>query len=857
MDSMTRQFGLLCLAALAAAIAACASNSASQCEATGVLCPAGTHCAAAQPICLSDQNLCGNAHVDPGEICDDGNTLDGDGCSHDCKSDETCGNGILDTAAGEVCDDHNTRDGDGCSHDCKSLETCGNGILDIAAGEVCDDGNQVDGDGCSANCRSDERCGNGIVDHVRGEVCDPPGVDGCQPGCMSSGICGNGILDPGEECDNGIDHSLPRFNCDNCDCRSDCVVNRCGDGFAATTPDRTNNNTKAREECDAAHPVDNPPKGDRSTTPTESPTCNIDCTAARCGDGKVNPQNTASPATALGEQCDDGNLVNGDGCDNNCTFPACGNGIMDPGEQCDDGNLLDGDGCDHNCTIPACGNGVVDPGEDCDDGNQVNGDGCDINCTITKCGNHIVDPGEQCDDGNKVNGDTCDNNCTFPTCGNGQVDPGEECDDGNSITGDGCDNNCTIPACGNHVIDPGEQCDDGNKVNGDGCDNNCTFPACGNGQLDPGEQCDDGNKVNGDGCDNNCTFPSCGNGQLDPGEQCDDGGESAQCNADCTLARCGDGKVNGHFKPDGVNVEKCDNLDPITKASLNGVPCDYGHPDCTRCNATCTDDTFKPGGPFCGDGIPQDPFEKCDPATGPSTPLLANADSADCDDDCTKVVCGDGHINSVTELCDDGNTDKCGQCPVIDCLSATVPAAAAISTITASAAQSNDGSVQQIANNDAFTLDDGFGKALTFVFVTASPTTSPLQILFDPANKDASVIATSIVTAIGNQAGFGITATLKQAGGSVVNLKNNRKSSLGNTTIVVNQGLSDFVFGNNNRMLGGHAGDCSLGVGCTSNDDCASNLCTATATTPVGVCVCETDFDCGTGKTCSNGVCSM
>src|SRR5215510_2954132 len=293
MDSTTRKLGILCLGALAAAITACASPGATQCEATGVLCPAGMHCAAAQPICLSDQNLCGNAHLDPGEVCDDGNTLDGDGCSANCKSDETCGNGILDTAAGEVCDDSNVKNGDGCSHDCKSHETCGNGILDEAKGEVCDDGNQVDGDGCSANCRSDERCGNGLVDRVRGEVCDPPGVDGCQPGCMSTDMCGNGIVDPGEECDHGIDHSLPKFNCDNCDCRSDCVINRCGDGFANTTIDPTVG--KAREECDAAAMVG---VGDRTTKPTEGTTCNIDCTAARCGDGKVNPLNTASPATA-------------------------------------------------------------------------------------------------------------------------------------------------------------------------------------------------------------------------------------------------------------------------------------------------------------------------------------------------------------------------------------------------------------------------------------------------------------------------------------------------------------------------------------------------------------------------------
>src|SRR6201995_2296863 len=67
--------------------------------------------------------------------------------------------------------------------------------------------------------------------------------------------------------------------------------------------------------------------------------------------------------------------------------PTCGNGIVDPGEQCDDGNTANSDGCEANCMLPSCGNGIVDPGEACDDGNSVNGDACDINCTFPACGN--------------------------------------------------------------------------------------------------------------------------------------------------------------------------------------------------------------------------------------------------------------------------------------------------------------------------------------------------------------------------------------------------------------------------------------------------------------------------------------
>jgi len=81
------------------------------------------------------------------------------------------------------------------------------------------------------------------------------------------------------------------------------------------------------------------------------------------------------------EFCDDGNTNSGDGCsanckiiepywvcDNdeydrtNCTYTPCGNGIFDDvsvpkgvvvAEQCDDGNIVDGDGCSSTCVIEA------------------------------------------------------------------------------------------------------------------------------------------------------------------------------------------------------------------------------------------------------------------------------------------------------------------------------------------------------------------------------------------------------------------------------------------------------------------------------------------------------------------------
>jgi cysteine-rich repeat protein len=46
-----------------------------------------------------------------------------------------------------------------------------------------------------------------------------------------------------------------------------------------------------------------------------------------------------------------------------CIVGNCGNGLLDPGEQCDDGNILDADGCSHLCALEVCGNHNLDPGE--------------------------------------------------------------------------------------------------------------------------------------------------------------------------------------------------------------------------------------------------------------------------------------------------------------------------------------------------------------------------------------------------------------------------------------------------------------------------------------------------------------
>jgi CSLREA domain-containing protein len=235
-----------------------------------------------------------------------------------------------------------------------------------------------------------------------------------------------------------------------------------------------------------------------------------------------NTNNDGTPLTR--DQRDFPRPVDGDGdatvrCDIGAfelqILPACGDGTVDAGEECDDGNTSDGDGCSANCTVESgCGNGTVEGTEECDDGNNVDGDGCSANCTNEvppDCGDGILQAGEACDDGNTTDGDGCSANCTVETgfdcdtrtsptvctptdgggdCGDGSLDSGEECDDGNNTAGDGCSANCTVEtgfACTDKPGDTSE-CASG----------------CGDGEPAFPEECDDGDNTDGDGCSAIC-----------------------------------------------------------------------------------------------------------------------------------------------------------------------------------------------------------------------------------------------------------------------------------------------------------------------------------------------------------------
>ncbi len=236
----------------------------------------------------------------------------------------------------------------------------------------------------------------------------------------------------------------------------------------------------------------------------------------------------------------------------------CGNGVVETGEQCDDGNTLDGDCCSRQCafdpggtpcsdgntcttadTCDGAGACVAGAPRNCDDGNACTSDACD---PAAACVHLPGNDGGACDDGNVcTSGDVC----SAGRCAGSGID--RICDDGNPCTaGDTC-----VEGICQGTPDDGAPCDDGN-----GCtDDACLAGAC-QGIPADGRPCDDGN-----GCtDDACLAGACQGIPAD-GRPCDDGNPCTGADA-CTAGACGGGTVCGNGALETGCGEECDDGNP-------------------------------------------------------------------------------------------------------------------------------------------------------------------------------------------------------------------------------------------------------------------------------------------------------
>jgi cysteine-rich repeat protein len=530
------------------------------------------------------------------ESCGPRNEDEGE-CSAICIKEE-CGDRIIQESLNEECDDGNTEDDDGCSSNCETENSCGNGQID--GFETCDDGNNEGGDGCSAVCTSespfiDGYCGDGILQEELGEECEYSGK------CVVFNEDSGSYEPVGDSCDihdpNSCDESLPTVCSASggaCESDADCGSETCV---------QTRYWSISGILCTAYSLLSSGSYGDcLSGSPCVADfcgECNEHCKVPACG----------NEVTDCNEECD-----GGERCTDECKWKYCGDGITQEelDEECDDAELnsdVSSGACRTSCLNARCGDSVIDSNEQCDDGNDFGGDGCSSSCGLEYCGDGIVqwESGEQCDMG----GDGCGQNCQpdFYLCGNGVIDPeggdtefatddDEECDFADTSAGI-CPDGNSCDAEGGELCDLGEcnlrerRCLDGNVVCASDADcqtpciNECTqyckvrsIP-CGDGYRDNNEQCDDGNKESGDGCSFYCELERldlCGNGVVDRGEECDQGHpyNTAECNPYCQRPHpapmCGDGRKDPSGSKRG-NV-----LDELTTFS-RGYRLDWRVPD--------------------------------------------------------------------------------------------------------------------------------------------------------------------------------------------------------------------------------------------------------------------------------------
>src|SRR5262245_7334237 len=319
--------------------------------------------------------VCGNGIKDQGEDCDDGNTVENDGCRANCLL-PSCGDLIVNQAS-EQCDEEDGLSGDAPGENCYQckLNVCGDGFRDTQEPviEECDDGNTAAGDGCTncavdpVLCDADGLTVDLALDYPPQLLADPAGTTLAltYPGYASI---------PGS----GSDASVRAR-----------VTNLLPPGFTFTPSDNdpvlsiTGFASSGRIE---PQPVASVQFDCAQGTPTR--TSDFPCNIADLVDHSGSPFEESLKAlahcvvtlggVAVSTTTTTSNTVIAPPTTSTTLSASCGNGMVDGTDECDDGNSNPNDGCTNACTL--CGNLNITAPETCDDGNNDVNDDCPEDC---------------------------------------------------------------------------------------------------------------------------------------------------------------------------------------------------------------------------------------------------------------------------------------------------------------------------------------------------------------------------------------------------------------------------------------------------------------------------------------------
>ncbi|MDP7069149.1 MAG: DUF4215 domain-containing protein [Candidatus Peribacteraceae bacterium] len=385
-----------------------------------------------------------------------------------CEDEEDCGDPRCDAECIEV--------DDSCEKPCADPDCIDGFCEDRYVPIVCAD------EDCNQNpnrfcCTDDYTCSDLVT-------CDDPKSQrecaiscGIEPPGSSSSSSG-----PRIECEEHEDCGEVE-DCTFCDlfddaCKKICQIPFCGnDGFCSNGGGRVECRASECSEVVCCEP---------SGVCNANLSCLHPATMSECVENCPESENSSSRRSRRSSRGDDDdddrrrrrdNDDDGDNDDGRRYNDDYGNGDNDDG--------IRGNGNKYVASASVCGDGVLEVGEECDDTNRRENDGCSSTCLleIGICGDGIVQSllGEQCENSSHDPSlsYTC-SNCRFlsQSCGDTTVDAGEECDLGklNSTSPNAaCRPDCSAPRCGDGIIDNdyAEACDDGNRLQNDGCDRYC------------------------------------------------------------------------------------------------------------------------------------------------------------------------------------------------------------------------------------------------------------------------------------------------------------------------------------------------------------------------------------------------